>query len=274
MSYPCFVCDQSFRRPQDCVSHLRLKKDDAHRQYVLRQEQSVSKQIFRTVEMAASAAAINSTSAPALSVPSVQQNDVDLDDLPSSRNMDVDEDDLDLPYMDQECGIISEPEDLVDGNEDGEGEDALVKIMEATVQLGDSDLANMEELFNFLPTPDTEHVTEKAGPSPSTAVNPQLRRTLVDEDEDSRTYQWHPTAGKVYGHEPTVYARWRSLLSSDDTKNEEYKPFKSRLDWEVAQWAVKEKIPQKSFDRFLKIPQVFQTFCHNNGTLTSTPLSR
>ena len=274
MSYPCFVCDQSFRRPQDRVSHLRLKKDDAHRQYVLRQEQSVSKQIFRTVEMAASAAAINSTSAPALSVPSVQQNDVDLDDLPSSRNMDVDEDDLDLSYMDQECGIISEPEDLVDRNEDGEGEDALVKIMEATVQLGDSDLANMEELFNFLPTPDTEHVTEKAGPSPSTAVNPQLRRTLVDEDEDSRTYQWHPTAGKVYGHEPTVYARWRSLLSSDDTKNEEYKPFKSRLDWEVAQWAVKEKIPQKSFDRFLKIPQVFQTFCHNNGTLTSTPLSR
>ena len=78
---------------------------------------------------------------------------MDLDDLPSSRNMDVDEDDLDLSYMDQECGIVSELEDLVDGNEDGEGEDALVKIMEATVQLGDSDLANMEELFNFLLTP-------------------------------------------------------------------------------------------------------------------------
>ena len=72
--------------------------------------------------MAASAAAINSTSAPALSVPSVQQNDVDLDDLPSSRNMDVDEDDLDLSYMDQECGMVSEPEDLVEENEDGEGE--------------------------------------------------------------------------------------------------------------------------------------------------------
>ncbi|KAE9389172.1 hypothetical protein BT96DRAFT_762258, partial [Gymnopus androsaceus JB14] len=35
-----------------------------------------------------------------------------------------------------------------------------------------------------------------------------------------------------------------------------YKPFRNRLDWEIAQWAVKEKIHQKSFNRLLNIPQV------------------
>ncbi|KAJ3722512.1 hypothetical protein C8R42DRAFT_533850, partial [Lentinula raphanica] len=35
-----------------------------------------------------------------------------------------------------------------------------------------------------------------------------------------------------------------------------YSPFASRLEWEVCQWAVKEKVSQSSFNRFLKIPQV------------------
>ncbi|KAJ3819830.1 hypothetical protein F5880DRAFT_1466499, partial [Lentinula raphanica] len=33
-------------------------------------------------------------------------------------------------------------------------------------------------------------------------------------------------------------------------------PFASRLDWEISQWAVKEKVSQSSFNRLLKIPQV------------------
>ncbi|KAJ3717349.1 hypothetical protein C8R42DRAFT_564469, partial [Lentinula raphanica] len=35
-----------------------------------------------------------------------------------------------------------------------------------------------------------------------------------------------------------------------------YQPFESRLEWEISQWAVKEKLLQKSFDRLLKIPEL------------------
>ncbi|KAF9065520.1 hypothetical protein BDP27DRAFT_1384504 [Rhodocollybia butyracea] len=37
-----------------------------------------------------------------------------------------------------------------------------------------------------------------------------------------------------------------------------YHPFASQLDWEIAQWAVTEKISQKALDRLLKVPQVQQ----------------
>ncbi|KIK60604.1 hypothetical protein GYMLUDRAFT_112684, partial [Collybiopsis luxurians FD-317 M1] len=67
----------------------------------------------------------------------------------------------------------------------------------------------------------------------------------------------HPTAGKVVRQEPVPQARWQSLFSGEDSSGDsEYKPFNDRLDWELAQWAVQEKIPHKSFDRLLKIPQV------------------
>ncbi|KAJ3711596.1 hypothetical protein C8R42DRAFT_544044, partial [Lentinula raphanica] len=35
-----------------------------------------------------------------------------------------------------------------------------------------------------------------------------------------------------------------------------YSPFASRLEWEISQWAVKEKVSQGSFNRLLKIPEV------------------
>ncbi|KAJ3765991.1 hypothetical protein FB446DRAFT_614419, partial [Lentinula raphanica] len=35
-----------------------------------------------------------------------------------------------------------------------------------------------------------------------------------------------------------------------------YSPFASRLEWEISQWAVKEKVSQSSFNRLLEIPQV------------------
>ena len=40
----------------------------------------------------------------------------------------------------------------------------------------------------------------------------QMRRTLVNDNVESRTYKWHPTAGKVYRHKPTVFAQWQSLF--------------------------------------------------------------
>ncbi|KAF9058790.1 hypothetical protein BDP27DRAFT_1240270, partial [Rhodocollybia butyracea] len=37
-----------------------------------------------------------------------------------------------------------------------------------------------------------------------------------------------------------------------------YHPFASQLDWEIAQWAVTEKISQKALDCLLNVPQVQQ----------------
>ncbi|KAJ3993065.1 hypothetical protein F5050DRAFT_1897552 [Lentinula boryana] len=84
-----------------------------------------------------------------------------------------------------------------------------------------------------------------------------MRRTFVDNDVDSRTYTWHPTAGKVYKQASAAHARWRALFDKahDDDKSSEYGPFSSRLDWEFAQSSIKEKVPQKSINRSLKIPQ-------------------
>ncbi|KAF5388791.1 hypothetical protein D9757_005570 [Collybiopsis confluens] len=52
-----------------------------------------------------------------------------------------------------------------------------------------------------------------------------------------------------------------SVPNSYDCENgsetaESYRPFNSRLEWEVTQWAVKQRISQKAFDRLLKIPEV------------------
>ena len=113
------------------------------------------------------------------------------------------------------------------------------------------------ELFNFLPDPELEDVVEgQAGPGPSTAAYRQMRRTLIEDEDESHVYQWHSTAGQAYRKEPTVHARWKSLFGTESQTNEEYQPFHSRLDWEMVQWAVKEKISLKSFNRLLKIPEV------------------
>ncbi|KAJ3728250.1 hypothetical protein C8R42DRAFT_533312, partial [Lentinula raphanica] len=63
-------------------------------------------------------------------------------------------------------------------------------------------------------------------------------------------------AGKVLRREANVHERWQRILSGES--NEAYKPFNSRLEWEIAQWAVKEKISQSSFNRLLNIPDIKQ----------------
>ncbi|KAJ3709628.1 hypothetical protein C8R42DRAFT_598376, partial [Lentinula raphanica] len=79
---------------------------------------------------------------------------------------------------------------------------------------------------------------------------------LVDDDEDLRITDWDDSAGQILRHEPTVHNHWQSLFGVDDTSDQSYRPFSSRLDWEIAQWAVKEKISQKSLNRLLKVPMV------------------
>ncbi|KAF9059021.1 hypothetical protein BDP27DRAFT_1156311, partial [Rhodocollybia butyracea] len=92
----------------------------------------------------------------------------------------------------------------------------------------------------------------------------------VDDEDEPRTWQWNNTAGKVINKRKTVYERWESILKSkgqqelssgttthDDNLDQKcYHPFASQLDWEIAQWAVTEKISQKALDHLLNVPQV------------------
>ena len=260
MSFQCFVCDQRFKRAQDRSTHIRQKKDESHRKYTLQQEKHVTTQFSAAVQATTSAAAAVFYTRPlTMKVPSSNINDVDQDDLPSSRDMNIDLSDTSDPYLDEEGSIVSEDDQPVEDTEDVENEEVLANFMEAAaLALDGVDLEEIGKVFSFLPNPDLEDVAEgKAGPGPSTAIYRANFQCTFINGTDSRTYQWHPTAGKVLRQEPVTQAHWQSLFSGEDSSGDsEYKPFSGRLDWELAQWAVQEKIPHKSFDHLLKIPQV------------------
>lgn len=255
MSYQCPVCEKLFSRPQDRTSHTRLKKDAPHQQYLRQQQQNVVDQFSATMQAATSAAVSDVTRFHLPEEPYIHSNDVDQGDLPSSRSMVID---VDSDNSDDEQGIISEQEVLVeDYNTDSDTQEG--PLAAAVLALGDLDVDDLPEAFDFLPDLDLNMAEGEAGPGPSTAENRRFRRALVDDD-DERSYRWHPTAGQVYRHEPTIHARWKSLFVTGTAAGQDYAPFNSRVDWEMAQWAVKEKISQKSFNRLMNIPQVIHSF--------------
>lgn len=243
MMFQCFVCEKSFNRAQHRSSHIRLKQDDAHRQYLLTQQQNLMHQFSTTMQSVTAAAAhVSPMGSPAVLV---QENDIDQDDLPSSFNMVIDS----LCDTDSEQSIISGPEVSVEEYEEHD------KTMDEALDYLDClpDLNELPESFHFLPDPDLDIVG--GGPIPGSPTVAHTRRTLMDIEAEDPTYKWHQTAGQVYAQEPMIHARWQALFNAGP-KTQAYKPFNSRLDWEIAQWAIKEKIPQKSFNRLLSIPQV------------------
>lgn len=209
-------------------------------------------QFSMTMESVSSAAAhISPLGSPA---PLIQENNVDQDDLPSSFNMVIDS--SGEVNSDSEHSIISGPEEPVEEYDEHE------KTMhEAFGYLGGLDLNELPESFDFIPDPDLDIVEGEYVPGPTTAPDQRTRRTLIDIEAEEPTCKWHQTAGQVYAQEPMIHARWQALFGAGpELHAHAYKPFNSRLDWEIAQWAIKEKIPQKSFNRLLRIPQVLN-FC-------------
>ena len=121
------------------------------------------------------------------------------------------------------------------------------------------------------------------GPGPSTLrarLNRMLsarRRYLDDGEEDSedegRVVDEHPKGGTVIRMARTLHERWAALFGTShipptsDTKMDGsgqadltdyniYHPFASKLDWEIAQWMVKDGIGHSSFNRLLGIDRV------------------
>lgn len=242
MSYPCFVCERKFGRSQDRASHIRLKQDDAHRQHVEAQSRKLTTSFVNAVEITTGATTTISLNDPP---PSVQCTNVDSGDIPSSTAMIIDTRDND--DEDDSASIASSPAEVVDDHEDGMNDKFWNEVMKDV-----SNGAELDEAFNFLPDPDLDDVAQG---DPGTGPTPERRRTLVDDNVEERTWRWNDDAGWVYGHKHPVHGRWSSLFSSTSAEND-YQPFNSRLDWEIAQWAVREKISQTSFDRLLNIPQV------------------
>jgi hypothetical protein len=87
-----------------------------------------------------------------------------------------------------------------------------------------------------------------------------ISRALLD-DEDSCVIEYpFPDAGKVLcrqdANTPSKDSDGDTVMEGDAVEGNSYAPFASELDWQVAQWAVKETVAQSAFDRLLNIPGV------------------
>lgn len=92
----------------------------------------------------------------------------------------------------------------------------------------------------------------------------------LDDKEDIRVTDDSDRGGEDFGPGEGMYDSWhrrlRDLASEmqerENTRAErvrrrrEWAPFRSKLDWEIAKWAIEEGIGKGSIDRLLKIPGV------------------
>ncbi|KAF8155895.1 hypothetical protein B0H34DRAFT_513386 [Crassisporium funariophilum] len=158
--------------------------------------------------------------------------------------------------------------------------------------------------FHFIPTePSTSVAIGEAGPGPSSAIHQVLRSALpqqhcrvLDEVEDNRVVDVHLTAGRIYRKDdgPAIVisgldnigfdndgdvrmsseagSEEGSIPSSDEEEGRRHPfyPFKSVMDWQIAQWAMKDGPGQNAINRLLSIPGVVENLglsFHNVRTL-------
>ncbi|KAJ7868925.1 hypothetical protein B0H14DRAFT_3582668 [Mycena olivaceomarginata] len=114
-----------------------------------------------------------------------------------------------------------------------------------------------DDIFQFIPLDPNE-------PGPSSA--PRNYYHLNDED-DSRIIDSHPTAGQAIRMNDNLHAKWKRsfglAIDPDGDINMEpsdssngFAPFASELDWRIAEWVIKDGPGHKAFDRLLNIPGV------------------
>lgn len=107
----------------------------------------------------------------------------------------------------------------------------------------------------------------------SQAAQPRKTYLSLDDDEDTRVVNQHPTAARVVKADQKLRDRWKAAFgkadeiidTEGDVNMEEvsedinpYAPFASELDWKIAKWFVDEDPGHAAFDRLLKIPGVIQ----------------
>ncbi|KAF5377714.1 hypothetical protein D9757_009398 [Collybiopsis confluens] len=238
----------------DRILHIRLKNDIQHKQYSAIEIQNISARFTRTADAALHAAAGSVNYAPVTSgdphPPSKMENFSNYANAGSESDaMDVDElaDGYDTDDVD---GVVDVKTEEFSEKERMEI-DAFEQALDAAAEIV---LTEDDGLFNFLPDP---LPVDPQKPVTQSNTSRKTISSLFEDDTESRTWKWHPTAGKPYGRRPDIHQRWEALFaSSSPDSSEPYHPFSSRLEWELSQWAIKEQINHSSFDRLLKIPQV------------------
>ncbi|RDB30888.1 hypothetical protein Hypma_004899 [Hypsizygus marmoreus] len=131
-----------------------------------------------------------------------------------------------------------------------------------------SDDLDDDDMYHFIPM-EPEPGEGEAGPGPSTHRNRRqdaIYRSL-DDDDDARVTDEHPSAGRCIQMDKHLHDKYRQLFGHgsedkdgdilmDGTEPNSYAPFASELDWRVAQWAIKDSPGHAAFDRLLDIPGV------------------
>lgn len=201
--------------------------------------------------------------------PSVVSDEAHSEDDDNDSNNDNDDSDNVNAITDQFWDKEEEAVEIEVQENDQEAKDAVAEALLASI-----DLEGLRDFLNFLPNTDIDDVTAgQAGPGPATVAHCQLRR-LINDDLDTRTWCWDETGGWVYLTQKDIHTQWKSLFpDSGQAPAQEYSPFTSKLDWEIAQWAVKEKVSQKAFNRLLQIPEVSIDLNFSGKFLLTMPVS-
>ncbi|KAJ3832638.1 hypothetical protein F5878DRAFT_547871 [Lentinula raphanica] len=154
---------------------------------------------------------------------------------------------------DNEGELVLEAEDASEKTEEDDLQEEINRYVQEIYGTNLDDL-DLDNIFNFLPNEDDIELPNLHA-HPVSAPPQPIQRSLIDDEDNIPV--WDSKAGEVYGVDKDIEQRWRGISSQKDEEEARcYEPFASRLEWEVCQWSVKEKISQNSFNRFLKIPQV------------------
>ncbi|KAL0568043.1 hypothetical protein V5O48_013944 [Marasmius crinis-equi] len=132
-----------------------------------------------------------------------------------------------------------------------------------------NDFEAENDIFHWL-EPDREVAIGEAGPGPSTIeANRGLKLMLaglphaLHQEQKVFYSEPHKRGGKVIRTSETLYAKWTAKfcdVAEEAVSDEDnlYSPFASKLDWQIAEWAVRENVGQGAVDRLLKIPGVLE----------------
>ena len=136
------------------------------------------------------------------------------------------------------------------------------------------DVIQNRDLFRFVLPDQPPDGFSSPGASSSYPRQVTISPPILDDDDDTRTFEEDVTAGAVIAMQPTIVEKWKVYFGDDadndhlDVDGEEteqavgedpdrkWRPFASELDWRVAAWILKEDVGQNALNRFLSIPGV------------------
>lgn len=246
MPHQCPVpdCTQTYPLSGSLKNHLAQASDKAHQSY----HQNLYRALNFNISRATSAASVatGSSNLTALfgdATLGVEESESEYEGEDGLPDEEIDEVDEAEDLKEREIEVEEVFEEI---EETEEGLDSVAEAMEAILRK--YQLSSEEELAGFLPVPNIADEIKAAEEMEAAGEYsaPPSPRNLVNTP-DTRVTDWHPTAGEVEFVDKSV---------PQSATYDSYRPFNSPTDWEVARWALKEKIGQGSMDRFLNIPTV------------------